>query len=134
MNAKIAKKWVAALRSGEYQQCQSRLRNKTGFCCLGVLCDLYRKEAGAGVGEWAPHQMTIDDGYKEDGYIWIDDDDQSTGMLTGSVRDWAGMDRSDGGFRDPGPMAGHISLADMNDTGRSFEEIANIIEAHAKEL
>jgi hypothetical protein len=30
------KKWVSALRSGEYQQCKNRLTNGVGFCCLGV--------------------------------------------------------------------------------------------------
>jgi hypothetical protein len=33
-------KWVAALRSGEYQQCTGKLRSDQGFCCLGVALDL----------------------------------------------------------------------------------------------
>ena len=36
--------WVAALRSGEYEQGRSRLMtvegDKRSFCCLGVLCDI----------------------------------------------------------------------------------------------
>lgn len=34
--------WVDALRSGDYQQAQGRLkgRRKRTFCCLGVLADL----------------------------------------------------------------------------------------------
>jgi hypothetical protein len=31
-------KWVAALRSGEYQQAHGTLFNGTGYCCLGVAC------------------------------------------------------------------------------------------------
>lgn len=35
-----ARVWIDALRSGEYQQCDSKLRTSTGFCCMGVACDL----------------------------------------------------------------------------------------------
>jgi hypothetical protein len=49
MNPEIKAKWVAALRSGEYQQGKAHLQTGDGkFCCLGVLCDLYRKETGHG--------------------------------------------------------------------------------------
>lgn len=51
MKASIKKKWVAALRSGEYEQGKFKLRREEtrtiktySYCCLGVLCDLYRKE------------------------------------------------------------------------------------------
>ena len=42
--------WLAALRSGEYTQTTGKLRRSPpaheGFCCLGVLCDLARKDGG----------------------------------------------------------------------------------------
>lgn len=42
--------WVAALRSGEYRQGRSRLRNEYGqMCCLGVYADLCVKK---GLGHW----------------------------------------------------------------------------------
>lgn len=44
MNPEIKAKWVAALRSGEYKQGRDSLRKGDGFCCLGVLCDLYDSE------------------------------------------------------------------------------------------
>ena len=42
MNAELKAKWVAKLRSGEYEQHKGRLRSKSGkrHCCLGVLCDI----------------------------------------------------------------------------------------------
>ena len=40
------KKWLAALRSGEYEQATGELRDAVGFCCLGVACDI------SGVGKW----------------------------------------------------------------------------------
>lgn len=58
MKAAVKKKWLKALRSGEYVQVGEQLRSEncgwhggeevegTGYCCLGVLCDI------SGRGEW----------------------------------------------------------------------------------
>lgn len=44
MNAEIKTKWLAALRSGEFKQGQSRLKTGDGaYCCLGVLCHITGK-------------------------------------------------------------------------------------------
>ncbi len=41
MNKELAKKWVAALRSGEYKQGTGCLKNLDGtYCCLGVLAEV----------------------------------------------------------------------------------------------
>lgn len=40
MDIDLKAKWVAALRSGTYQQTQHQLKDDVGFCCLGVLCDI----------------------------------------------------------------------------------------------
>lgn len=41
MNPEIKKKWLKALRSGEYKQGRNLLRSNTDhYCCLGVLCDI----------------------------------------------------------------------------------------------
>lgn len=37
------RKWVIALRSGEYQQGKESLHPDGKFCCLGVACDLFLK-------------------------------------------------------------------------------------------
>jgi hypothetical protein len=37
------KKWIKALRSGNYKQTRGTLKNDEGFCCLGVLCDIHPK-------------------------------------------------------------------------------------------
>lgn len=49
MNQDIKSKWVAALRSGEYEQ-DTKVMHRGGkcFCALGVLCDVSDK------GEWVP--------------------------------------------------------------------------------
>jgi hypothetical protein len=41
LDPEFKKKWVAALRSGEYEQGVGKLRSLDNkFCCLGVACDL----------------------------------------------------------------------------------------------
>ena len=42
MNKELKAKWIEALRSNKYTQCQGRLRTKDNrFCALGVLADVY---------------------------------------------------------------------------------------------
>lgn len=36
MNARFKRKWVKALRSGQYEQCRHSLHADGGFCCIGV--------------------------------------------------------------------------------------------------
>lgn len=50
MNKEIKKRWIEALRSGEYKQGKGRLcalneDNTYSYCCLGVLADLRLKES-----------------------------------------------------------------------------------------
>lgn len=40
MKSELKKRWVSALRSGEYKQTKHYLCNDQGWCCLGVLCNL----------------------------------------------------------------------------------------------
>lgn len=44
MDAEWKAKWVAALRSGEYEQGVGNLMAPVGFCCLGVLCNIFNPD------------------------------------------------------------------------------------------
>ena len=57
MKKRVKKLWVEALRSGGYKQGRKRLRYGDTYCCLGVLCDLYRKETGE--GKWNKQQSAL---------------------------------------------------------------------------
>jgi len=46
MDKQIAKMWVDALESGQYEQGKEYLCAKDQYCCLGVLCELYIKQTG----------------------------------------------------------------------------------------
>jgi hypothetical protein len=110
MNPQIKQKWVSALRSGEYQQGQYCLRKEDGFCCLGVLCDLYGKENNV---EWEPstHYNNV--------YVF---QDMAT-ILPLSVMEWVGVGEGNPLVNDEiGTLAG------LNDNGTTFNEIADVIE------
>lgn len=112
MNEDVKHQWVSALRSGGYKQAQDGLKGGGRFCCLGVLCDLAVK---AGVAEGWRDDLVVHRsiGYSE---IW-DGNESSASLPTRKVLDWAGLGRDDS-----------LRLAGLNDSGWSFERIANLIE------
>lgn len=107
--------WVAALRSGEYQQTTGRLRRGENFCCLGVACEVAGK-----------HGITrrVGDGYAaypEDG--WPNSSD-----LPYEVQRWLGLDSPAGALVEM--HAGKFTLDGLNDAALwGFKQIADVIEA-----
>lgn len=116
MNQEIKKKWVEALRSGDYKQTTGYLKRDNCFCALGVLCDLYIKEQS--LCEWT-------DSYCGKGYLAIqkknDPYSRSIAALISCIVDWAGCSA------DPKVNGEYISR--LNDTGIPFSKIADLIEA-----
>ena len=127
MKEDIKNSWVKALRSCEYPQTTSYLKSCDGFCCLGVLTDLYLKEKGY---EW--DHLEVDN--KTVGVIWstdpktLDSEYPETYELPEAVRTWAGMKSSSGYFVTNSGR--HIDLAEENDNGTKFDRIAELIEAN----
>jgi hypothetical protein len=103
------RKWVAALRSGDYIQGNGRLKMEEfpgimQHCCMGVLCEIVGipsildkkgTHSFRGQTEYPPQEAVLAVGLK---------------MSIGARK------------------SGHMSLVGMNDAGYSFEEIANVIE------
>lgn len=121
-----ARKWVAALRSGEYNQCQMRLHIEgDGYCCLGVACEVFIKEGGKltkFIQEDPNHLRTGN----------IASYDGSYGVLPKSVTKWLGLAHPDGQYIDK--MSKISGLTDLNDCGATFKEIADLIESEPKGL
>lgn len=92
------KAWVAALRSGDYEQGTGQLYDGLGYCCLGVGCHVADK-MGANLQRW-----------------------EENGMLNADGKNWLGLQTSFGDFDND-------NLADLNDNGSTFAEIADIIES-----
>ena len=116
MNEEIKAQWIKALRSGEYEQGKGLLRSfKDKYCCLGVLCDLYSKDTGV---EWVKSWG---------GSIAMH---LHNGTTPPKVDLWAGFVASDQYDHESNVGVYRIlaELADLNDNGWTFEEIADYIE------
>ena len=112
----VKKAWIAALRSGDYQQGQGSLRRFIygwdfsrnsqevvgyQYCCLGVLCDIGERKNWEG-----------------EAYIFPDGNVDSASInCNAEMFEMTGLTGDD-----------EAALVDMNDSGKSFEEIANYIE------
>lgn len=135
MKKEVMEKWVAALRSGEYEQTDSTLRCQINpndlsysFCCLGVLTDICRKETGK---SW--EELTI----------------ESDDMLNNPVIEWAGIKTLDKHTRkdreklciEDEYLGVFLTkkgkkrlLTELNDTGKSFNYIATVIEKNYERM
>lgn len=105
MDQKIKDKWVKALRSGKYKQGNSHLYNvhTDTYCCLGVLAVVCNpkvpmKEIKLHLSGVAMPSLVFQEKH---------DLDKNKNTIHGSTAEY---------------------LADMNDRGDSFEEIADYIE------
>lgn len=124
MNAEIKTKWLEALRSGEYQQGREALLKVHSYgqryCCLGVLCDLYRKETGR--GRWEEPDPTLFDSCS---MPFVLGNESTHGLPLEEVRAWAELSSNSPKVEFNG---GLHPIDKINDDGASFEEIANLIE------
>lgn len=114
-NRENIRKWVDALRSGEFEQGRSRLRHndrdRDRYCCLGVACEVYRRETGN--GEWLTGLHGL--------WFEVDGRTPEEHYLHEHVVEWLGVDRVS-------PMAAGLSLTNLNDNGATFSAIADLIE------
>jgi hypothetical protein len=151
MDQEIKQQWVDALRSGEYSQGRYWLRHgnreNSNHCCLGVLCDLYDGQLWKqAVDDFTPRYNSDDEDSSEPEDSCFEFDGDASELLPKKVAKWAGftLDESeycDGAIRFVGiddksrRLVDHLTLigksptlAEVNDQGFSFEEIAEIIE------
>jgi hypothetical protein len=128
MNTEVKQKWIDALRSGKYDQGSEKLRSVTGYCCLGVLCDLYAKEHNQ---EWEFRGITETNLQPQD-YWYFEDQSE---FLPDSVRDWAGLPFGNPNVRvdvtdndDEDDWFYNDEIANLNDSGYTFNELSKLIE------
>lgn len=116
MDKHIAERWVQALRSGQYKQGVGELHpSSKSYCCLGVLCDLYRIEQGK--GEWVWQKQHTEWLFR------VSDREQEVAVLPPTVCQWADMTSTEGAITNV-----EEGLAALNDSGSTFSELADLIE------
>lgn len=118
-----AVKWVAALRSGEFEQTTGQLHSveasevynrPAGYCCLGVACAIFPNEIKRDV---------------IDGSERFED---TLNVLPEKVREWLGLEDDGGTYY--GPDGVRRALWIDNDNGTPFAAIADIIESEPRGL
>jgi hypothetical protein len=110
MKPEIAKKWIAALRSGKYMQTTGRLRDGNSFCCLGVLCNLHAQEHPRFAAKQGDPHRYGGEYYNPPPAVWR----------------WAGISCT--------KVSEAPSFAHLNDSGESFASIAKAIKKWAHTL
>lgn len=113
--------WIEALRSGEFMQGRGGLRTEAGhYCCLGVLCEVFRRTTGK--GEWRANYVG-----RTEFAVGL-----SVGMnlAPGEVALWVGFepDKTGSSPRANFTDNAQAALAGPNDRGATFLEIADVIE------
>lgn len=120
MQEEIKRQWINRLLSGMYPQGFNKLRRdtegKSFYCCLGVLCELALQ---AGIVTRVPDSDIREPDATVHRYISVKEPegDFSALYLPKAVAEWAELDD-----------VPQKNLAQMNDTGESFDAIAAQIE------
>lgn len=132
MKPEIKKLWIDALLSGEYEQGRGVLcrvdDGKKEWCCLGVLTDLAIK---AGI----VMEITMSDSNDPNNpnAVFFDDTHEK---LPVKVQQWSGLETDLGEYSyediniDDEDIVVDQTLAEDNDNGTTFEQLASIIESY----
>lgn len=109
MNPEVKAKWLEALRSGRYTQGKGalccRVNGVQQYCCLGVLCEVLQVPAISSVGSNFTSYSDAD------------------GLLPDIAVRLAELNEFD-------PVVAGKGLAALNDLGKTFTEIADLIEEY----
>jgi hypothetical protein len=119
MNPEVKTKWLEALRSGRFAQTRGKLHRKNdGYCCLGVLAEVlgctWQTVEGKNDGD---QMFPFLDGINE-AKLGTIDQSEINNILGDTLLQKAALKPRQ-----------QSALAEMNDNGRTFAEIADYIEA-----
>lgn len=121
-NQEVMQEWVAELRSGRHKQGKSHLHQTNGKkCCLGILCEIAVKHEVIPPPVISACERGCDCQacFTPQVYLY----EHEAQMPPPKVMEWAGLHVLEMNLS---PM----KLATLNDEGRPFEDIADLIEAN----
>jgi hypothetical protein len=113
MHQDIKERWVEALQSGNFTQGRGLLRSTDDrYCCLGVLCEVYRRYNHNNV-DWTLRKSST---Y----YDFMVGEEISSVALPKTIMAWAELNERQEGV-----------LMNLNDRDVPFDAIANVIDSFA---
>jgi hypothetical protein len=127
LDPEAKRQWLEALRDPDRKQARGMLNDGRGMCCLGVACDI------SGLGDW--------EGFGEAWYRPGMGNAEDKGLPV-EVAAWLGVP-TDPNFHPENPRIpglvikdfgtyvdsdGTITLAQLNDSGFTFAQIADVID------
>lgn len=128
MNKEIKAEWVKALNSGEYEQGSGYLRANDSFCCLGVLCEVFRGEhpnkIEVELGCSGVYTYNSRENYPPDDVVEWAELNSDNPIITLDADDLTELK----GRVDKDKPA--YFLSDLNDFGIPFKTIAKLIDKH----
>jgi hypothetical protein len=130
LDPEAKRQWLEALRDPDSKQTQGKLNDGRGMCCLGVACDI------SGIGEWVARA------YGSTMYEIATGHYREEKGLPDPVAKWLGLSTDPRHHpenpRIPGLVTkdlaaysdsvGTITLAQLNDSGFTFAQIADVID------
>jgi hypothetical protein len=121
MNPELKTKWLEALRSGNYAQTKETLKDKRGYCCLGVLCDAVGAECLATKvdEDHDDFDCDLDEQVSLKYHFRLNNSDYFEDLLTEPALEYCSLHH----------LVQDV-LAYMNDHNRTFAEIADFIEKY----
>lgn len=142
LKVEVKERWLTKLRSGEYGQCKKRLADGEGnYCCLGVLSEV-AVEDGV-IRKRVSREVEILPEGDEGPIVFYG---EATTVLPRGLAEWAYENLSEYGgdpvvdprspenptvwITDVLGIRRQASLAELNDSGMTFDKIADLIEEH----
>lgn len=112
MKKEIAELWIKELESGFWEQGKYFLEHSQTYCVYGILANIAATQGicshtGKNIGKF----------------------DNEMSLVPDSVVQWSGLKNANGiirGFK--------YTLAEMNDNGKTFKQLAEVIRKHVDEL
>jgi len=124
--------WVDALRDGTRKQCTGALKSLDNkYCCLGVLCELHQLKTKMlyyeeDETEQRPDGIIFCYGHNEDHEVLPKGFDKEIGLYSKSGEIKYTVESTE--YCDELDLPVYASLAESNDGGWTFQEIADFIE------
>jgi len=132
----LQRDWIAKLRSGDYAQTQGFLHDESGYCCLGVALEhvIGVQPEAQSEGHWI-YSLQASDGRNVAMSDTLSDSCAATlGLRSGDAiieKEMIPVDEASNlWIRMSLGDCQTVSLAEMNDYGLTFQEIADFIEAN----